>query len=62
MTSGMVRIVSQMCARNQRCTVPTRQSGIFDPNDDMPKALAHVRRPGALEEWGYITVRPYYAR
>ena len=28
-TSGIVRIVSQMWARNQRCTVPTRQSGIF---------------------------------
>ncbi|HEY6049570.1 MAG TPA: hypothetical protein VIV07_11065, partial [Sphingomicrobium sp.] len=40
----------------------TRQSPIFDPNDDMPKALARARRPGALEEWGYINVRPYYAR
>lgn len=40
----------------------TRQSGIFDPHDDMPKALARVRRPGPLTEWGYITARPYYRR
>jgi len=40
----------------------TRQSGIFDPNDDMPKALARVRRPGELAEWGYINARPYYRR
>jgi mannosyltransferase len=40
----------------------TRQSGIFDPSNDMPAALARVRRPGAIEQWGYITVRPYYRR
>jgi mannosyltransferase len=40
----------------------TRQSGIFDPNNDVPAALAKVRRPGAIEEWGYIQVRPYYGR
>jgi len=40
----------------------TRQSGIFDPRDDMPAALARVRRPGAIEQWGYINVRPYYRR
>jgi 4-amino-4-deoxy-L-arabinose transferase-like glycosyltransferase len=40
----------------------TRQSGIFDPHDDMPSALAEVRRAGPLTEWGYITVRPYTRR
>ena len=40
----------------------TRQSGIFDPNNDVPKALAKVRRPGSMAEWGYINVRPYYRR
>jgi mannosyltransferase len=40
----------------------TRQSGIFDPNNDFPSALARVRRPGKIEEWGYIGVQPYYAR
>lgn len=40
----------------------TRQSSIFDPNDDMPRALAQVRRPGPLISWGYINVRPYYRR
>jgi mannosyltransferase len=40
----------------------TRQSVIFDPKDDVPAALARVRRPGAIERWGYIDVRPYYRR
>jgi hypothetical protein len=40
----------------------TRQSGIFDPKHELPDALARVRRPGALVEWGYINVRPYYRR
>lgn len=40
----------------------TRQSAIFDPANDMPTALARVRRQGALEKWGYINVRPYYRR
>jgi mannosyltransferase len=40
----------------------TRQSAIFDPNNDMPAALAHVRRPGPVEQWGYIAVQPYYRR
>ena len=40
----------------------TRQSGIFDPNNDVPKALARVRRAGPMQEWGYINVRPYYRR
>jgi uncharacterized membrane protein len=37
----------------------TRQSGIFDPNNDVPKALSGVRRAGPKQEWGYITVQPY---
>jgi len=55
-------------ARDQRLNdVPviwlvTRQSGIFDPNGDVPKALSRVRRPGALVRWGYIDVRPYFRR
>lgn len=40
----------------------TRQSGIFDPSNDMPAALARVRKPGPIQKWGYITVRPYYRR
>ena len=48
-------------------TVPTiwlvtRQSRIFDPAGDMAAALSRVRRPGQLQEWGYITVQPYSAR
>ncbi|MGN6059288.1 MAG: glycosyltransferase family 39 protein [Sphingomicrobium sp.] len=40
----------------------TRQSGIFDPDNDMPKALSNVRRPGRIESWGYISVQPFYVR
>lgn len=40
----------------------TRQSGIFDPANDVPGALAHVRRAGPVQEWGYINVTPYYRR
>jgi hypothetical protein len=40
----------------------TRQPGIFDPEGDMPAALAQVRRSGPAQDWGYIEVRPYYAR
>jgi hypothetical protein len=39
-----------------------RQSEIFDPAGDVPAALARVRRPGNLQHWGYIDVRPYYRR
>jgi len=40
----------------------TRQSGIFDPANDMPKALSRVRKAGPMQEWGYINVTPYYSR
>lgn len=40
----------------------TRQSEIFDPAGDVPAALGNVRRPGRLQHWGYIDVRPYYRR
>jgi len=40
----------------------TRQSAIFDPGNDVPKALARVRRPGSQQTWGTIALRPYYRR
>lgn len=40
----------------------TRQSGVFDPHGDMPADLARTRRPGPLQQWDYIGVRPYYRR
>lgn len=48
-------------------TVPTlwlvtRQSAVFDPHNDVPRALAQMRRPGRQQDWGYIAVRPYYLR
>jgi hypothetical protein len=40
----------------------TRQSGVFDPRGEMTAALARTRRPGPIQEWDYISVRPYYRR
>jgi hypothetical protein len=40
----------------------SRQAGVFDPQGDMPAALARVRRPGPAQDWGYIEVTPYYPR
>jgi hypothetical protein len=37
----------------------TRQSALFDPASDMPRALREVRHAGRLQRWGYITVQPY---
>jgi uncharacterized membrane protein len=49
-------------ARHRRTIwLVTRQSGVFDPAGDLPRALASVRLPGKAREWGYIAVRPYYA-
>jgi uncharacterized membrane protein len=40
----------------------TRQAGIFDPDGDMPAALARVRKAGKPQQWGYVAVQPYYRR
>lgn len=40
----------------------TRQSGVFDPSNDMPAALARTRRAAPTQKWGYINVTPYYRR
>lgn len=40
----------------------TRQSELFDPRDEVPKSLAHVRRAGPITRWGYIAVQPFYRR
>jgi mannosyltransferase len=40
----------------------TRQIGIFDPKNDLANALGRARRPGAAQDWGYISVTPYYRR
>jgi hypothetical protein len=39
-----------------------RQAGIFDPHEDLPRALADQRRAGAIQQWGYVNIRPYYRR
>lgn len=40
----------------------TRQSNLFDPRNEVPGALARVRRGGPVTRWGYIAVQPFYAR
>lgn len=40
----------------------TRQTPIFDPNNDLPAALGRVRRPGRARQWGYIAAQPYFRR
>ncbi len=37
----------------------TRQAGLFDPDHELPSALAQVRRPGTTRNWGYIAVQPF---
>ena len=39
----------------------TRQSGLVDPDNDLPSELARTRRPGPMQKWGFIDVQPYYA-
>lgn len=38
----------------------TRQSDVFDPQQDLPKALARVRRAGPKRSWSAIGVQPYF--
>ena len=40
----------------------SRQAGLFDPANDLPRALSQSRTAGTAQEWGYISVRPYYRR
>lgn len=40
----------------------TRQSALFDPRGDVPRALGRVRVAGPAQQWGYITVQPFYRR
>ena len=40
----------------------TRQSGIFDPDNDLPTALGKLRNPGRIQSWGYISVQPFTLR
>lgn len=49
-------------AKIPRIWLVTRQSGIFDPGNDVPRALARVRRPSEAQEWGYIAIQAYDRR
>ena len=37
----------------------TRQSALFDPEEELPAALGRVRKPGKLQSWGYINVQAF---
>jgi mannosyltransferase len=57
-----LRLVHDRRAASGTIWLVTRQGGLFDPEGEVPKALAGVRQPGAIERWGYIDVRPYTRR
>ena len=64
MTSNQARLVATDSAIRAIPTIwlVTRQIWIFDPNADLEHALMRSRRPGKAQKWGYIEVRPYYAK
>jgi mannosyltransferase len=37
----------------------TRQRRVFDPNDDLRRALVRSRHAGKMRQWGYIVVQPF---
>lgn len=45
--------------RVARIWLVSRQSGIFDPANDLPRALGRGRTAGPAEEWGYISVQAF---
>jgi uncharacterized membrane protein len=45
--------------RIQTIWLVTRQSGLFDPQSELPGALAKLRRPGRSQAWDYIVVQPF---
>jgi uncharacterized membrane protein len=49
-------------ARPRTVWVVTRQSALFDPHGELPRALGDVRRAGPVREWGYIDVQPFTRR
>jgi len=64
MTSNQARLVAADSAIRAIPTIwlVTRQIWVFDPNADLEHALMRSRRPGKAQKWGYIEVRPYYAK
>ena len=50
---------SPASARPRTVWVVTRQSIVFDPQGELPRALADVRRAGTVRRWGHIEVQPF---
>ena len=67
-TPSMTQQQAQLVANDPRIrAIPTvwlvtRQIWVFDPSANLERALARSRRAGRVEKWGYIEVRPYYAK
>lgn len=65
---SVTRDQAQAVARSPDSAIPhtvwlvTRQSALFDPEGEMPRALADVREPGPIRHWGYIDVQPFTRR
>jgi hypothetical protein len=64
MTPRQARVIAGDSASAKIPTIwlVTRQIGIFDPDSDLERSLSRSRRPGQVQNWGYIEVRPYYAK
>jgi hypothetical protein len=67
-TPSLTRAQAQAVAADPRAqAVPTiwlvtRQGWVFDPDSDLPRALARHRDPGKAQRWGYIVVQPFARR
>src|SRR5436190_3567693 len=62
LTHDQAASVADHAPRTGTIWLVSRQPAIFDPQGDLPEALSRIRIPGKSEEWGYISVRPYYRR
>ena len=40
----------------------TRETAVFDPAGDLPRALSRSRRAGKKQEWADIAVQPFSRR
>jgi len=62
LTPGQTAAIASQSRGPRAIWLVTRQGDIFDPGSDLPRALAHERRAGKPERWGYITVQPFTRR
>jgi hypothetical protein len=62
LTAGDAEALAARPLAAQTVWLVTRQSALFDPQSDLPAALARHRRAGKAQHWGYISVQPFTRR